>query len=171
MAYSVSCSCPIEHISELLDNIFQSLVSSLPSFLKDANYAVTIFESVIFTPGSAHHIFTLDVTSLYTSILHCNGLLALRFFLEQDPHPVVNTDIVICLAELVLTLNSFEFNGQLFDQISGVAMLTKIGPSYTCLFMGHLEYLIWLQYTGRVPEQYHKYIDDGIGVTDMLYLT
>nr|KAG5714744.1 hypothetical protein BaRGS_000232 [Batillaria attramentaria] len=63
--------------------------------------------------------------------------------------------------ELVLTLNTFEFNGEIFSQISGVAMGTKMGPSYACLFMGYLEYRMQSLYTGPVPELYKRYIDDG----------
>lgn len=91
----------------------------------------------------------------------------LCFSLEQNPHLIVNTDTTIHLAGLVLTLNSFELNGQFFDQISGIAMGTKMVTSCACLFMGHLEYLIWLQDTGRILELYCRYIDDGIGVIDM----
>ena len=67
------------------------------------------------------------------------------------------------LAELVLTLNTFDFDGQVFNQISGVAMGTKMEPSYACLFMGHLEHLIQQSFTGPWPELYKKYIDDGMG--------
>nr|KAG5702109.1 hypothetical protein BaRGS_010375 [Batillaria attramentaria] len=63
--------------------------------------------------------------------------------------------------KLVLTLNTFEFNGEIFSQISGVAMGTKMGPSYACLFMGYLEYRMQSLYTGPVPELYKRYIDDG----------
>ena len=44
-------------------------------------------------------------------------------------------------------------------------MGTKMGPSYTCLFMGHLEYRIMESFTGPVPELYKRYIDDGFGAS------
>lgn len=151
------CSCPTEHISEFLDSIFQPLVADLLSFLKNTNHAITTFESIILTPGSQHHIFTLGVISLYTAISHNDGLSVLHFFLERYPDPVVHTDTLICLAALVLTHNSFEFNGLCFDQISGVATGTKMGPSYTSLFMGHFEHQVWQQYAGSpstIPQIY-----------------
>ena len=40
----------------------------------------------------------------------------------------------------------------------------KMGPSYTCLFKGHLE-----QYKKLVPEIYKRYSDDGIGATSLSY--
>ena len=66
----------------------------------------------------------MDVTALYTNIPHGDGLQALRFFLEQRPTPDPPTDTLIRLAELVLTLNTFEFNGNYYQQIKGVAMGT-----------------------------------------------
>ena len=79
----------------------------------------------------------------------------------------MSTSALLRLAELVLTLNSFQFNDQFFEQISGVAMGTKMGPSYACIFMGYLEHLVWTTYDGPLPSVYHRYIDDCIGITDM----
>ena len=44
-------------------------------------------------------------------------------------------------------------------------MGTKMGPSYACLFMGHLEQEILASYTGPAPELYRRFIDDGLGAT------
>ena len=56
-------------------------------------------------------------------------------------------------------MNTFNFDGQVFNQISGVAM----GTSYAWLSMGHLEHLKQQSFTGLVPELYKRYIGDGIG--------
>ena len=47
------------------------------------------------------------------------------------------------------------------------AMGTKMGSSYACLFMGHLEHLILESFTGPVPELYKRYIDDRCGASLM----
>lgn len=44
----------------------------------------------------------------YVSIPYNEGLLALYYFLEKDPHPTPST---INLPEMVLILNFFKFNG------------------------------------------------------------
>ena len=49
-----------------------------------------------------------------------------------------STTTLIRLAELVLTLNNFSFDGEDYQQISGVAMETKMGPSYMHLLQHHL---------------------------------
>lgn len=104
--------------------------------------------------------------SLYTSIPHAEGIKALGFFLDQRQNPFISTDTLVRLTELVLNLNTFEFNGNFFEQVSGVAMGTKMGPSYACFFMGYLEIQILEEYTkNRIgPLQYLRYIDDGIGL-------
>ena len=49
-------------------------------------------------------------------------------------------------------------------------MSTKIGPSYACLFMGHLEHTLLQRYKKPVPEIYKRYIDDGTGAASLSYL-
>jgi hypothetical protein len=161
-------NCPTEHLSQYLDTILQPIVQSLPSYIKDTTDTLHLVEGLnadsTFKP---HLLFTMDVCSLYTSIPHADGLKALSFFLDQRSILQPPTNILIRLAELVLTLNTFEFNGQIFQQISGVAMGTKMGPSYACLFMGFLEQQICKLYPGPHPELYRRFIDDCLGATTL----
>ena len=161
-------SCPTEHLSQYLDTLLQPIVHKLPSFLKDTNDTLTMLENFKSNPPfSPSILYTMDVCSLYTSIPHQDGLQALKFFLDKRVVKIPPTDILLRLAELVLTMNSFEFNGEYFHQISGVAMGTKMGPSYACLFMGHLESSIAATYQGPLPELYKRYIDDCFGATTL----
>ena len=50
-------------------------------------------------------------------------------------------------------------------QIRGVAMGTKMGPSFACLFMGHLEEKYFEQFDGAIPSLYKRFIDDCFGVS------
>ena len=90
----------------------------------------------------------MDVKSLYTVTPHNEGLLALKHFFDQRTTTEPNTSTLLRLAELVLTLNCFSFDDQYFKQTNGVAMGTRMGPSYANLFVGHIEELIFTQYTG-----------------------
>ena len=160
-----ACSCPSLYISEYVDSLLQPIVQSLPTNVKDTTHALTIFEQINEAQNfQPQLLFTLDMVSLYTSIPHADGLRALSFFLDRRPsearYPSAIT--LVRLAELVLTLNTFEFDGQIFHQISGVAMGTKMGPSYECRFMGHLDYRIMEPFTGPVPEVYKRYIDTAL---------
>ena len=61
------------------------------------------------------------------------------------------------LPQLVLTLNCFSFAGSYYKQINGVAMGTKMGPSYANLFVGYIEHKFFNQYNGPKPELYRPH--------------
>ena len=98
-----------------------------------------------------------------TVILHHDGLRALKFFLDKRPNQEPSTSVLVRLAELVLTLNYFSFDGEHYQQISGVAMGTKMGPNYANLFVGFVEKQIFEQYTDPIPDYLGRYIDDCVG--------
>ena len=66
---------------------------------------------------------------------------------EKDRRTVLvpTTATLLRLAELVLTLYCFSFDGRYFQQINGVAMGTKVEPSYANLFVGFIEGQIFEQ--------------------------
>ena len=73
---------------------------------------------------------------------HSDGLKALKHFLNKHATKKPSTDTLIHVAELVLIKNTLFFSNEVFSQVSAIAMGTKMGPSYACIFMGHLEYLL-----------------------------
>ena len=157
-----ACGCPTEHISSLLDHVMAPLVRNLPSYIKDTKHALQIFQHLNFQ-SSNKFLFTMDVKSLYTVIQHQDGLKALKFFLDKRHTQEPSTTVLVRLAELVLTLNNFSFDGEHYQQISGVAMGTKMGPNYANLFVGFVEKQIFEQYTGPLPDYFGRYIDDCLG--------
>eukprot|EP00061_Rhincodon_typus_P009577 g33190.t1 len=76
-------------------------------------------------------------------------------------HPPIDT--LIHLTELVLTLSNFSFNASHFVQTKGVAMGTRMGPSYAYLFVGYVEQSLFCYYTGTIPHLFLRYIDDCVG--------
>ena len=130
-----ACNCPTELITTYLDGITTPLVQSLPSYVKDTNHMLHIADSFRF-PGTSNFVFTLDVKSLYTVIPIGDGLLALTHFPNKGPVLQPPTHALIRLAELVLTLNTFSFNGNFYRQTRGVAMGSRLGPNYAFPFHG-----------------------------------
>ena len=60
-----TCSCPTENISAYLSEVFASVVKSLPTYVKNTNHALQIFDSFRFdttTPGH-HFLFTMDFSN------------------------------------------------------------------------------------------------------------
>ena len=107
----------------------------------------------------------MDITSLYTVIPNDEGLRALKHFFDQRTVKEPSSVTLLRLAELVLTLNCFSFGGNYYKQTNGVAMGTKMGPSYANLFAGFIEHQFFSQYHGPKPDLYGRYIDDCIGAT------
>ena len=138
------------------------LVKDLPSYIKDTKHALQIFQNIRFN-NTHKFIFTMDVKSLYTVIPHHDGLRALKFFLDKRPNQEPSTSVLVRLAELVLTLNNFSFDGEHYQQVSGVAMGTKMGPNYANLFVSFVEKQIFEKYTDPIPDYLGRYIDDCVG--------
>ena len=140
------------------------IVKSLPSYIKDTNHALEIFRDFNFY-GENKLIFTMDITSLYTVISNNEGLQALRFFFDQRTIKEPSSETLLRLAELVLTLKCFSFADNHYKKVNGVAMGTKMGPSYAKLFVGYIENQFFNQFNGTKPDLYGHYIDDCVGAT------
>ena len=140
------------------------IVKSLPSYIKDSNHALEIFRNVNFS-GENKIVFTMDITSLYNVIPYNEGLQALKYFFNQLAIKIQSSETLLRLAEMVLTLNCFSFGDNYYKQIDGVAMGTKMGPSYANLFVGFIENTFFSNYHGPKADLYKRYIDDCVGAT------
>ena len=98
----------------------------------------------------------MDITSLYTVIPNDEGLLALKHFFDLRTVEEQSSETLH---------NCFSFADSHFKQINGVAMGTKMGPSYANLFLGYILHKFFNQYNGPKPELYRRYIDNCIGAT------
>ena len=159
-----ACNCPTERISQYLDETLRPIVESLPTYVKDSPHALRLLQEVQLHENPL--LFTMDVRSLYTSIPHQEGLRALKHFLDKRSNPSPSTDTLLRLAELVLTLNCFEFDGKFYLQKRGVKMGSRFGPIYACLFMGYVEQQFISEYTGSRPQIFLRYIDDIFGIAN-----
>ena len=150
-----SNSHPTERISQFVDHHLQPLVTKLPSHIKDTTHFLNKLNSVGQLPNGVL-LVTLDVASLYTNIPHNDGIQACSDFLDKRVNPTIKTTRLCDLIRMILTNNTFTFNGQHYRQINGTAMGTKLAPSYANLFMGNFEQkalaaathssLIWWRY-------------------------
>ena len=155
---------PTENISAYLDEVMAPFVKQLPTYVKDTNHALSIFDSFTFDESDQLpcFLFTMDVKSLYTVIPNDGGLQALPYFLDQRTVKEPSTHTLVRLAKLVLTLNAFSFDDRHYRQIGGVAVGSRMGPNYACLFVGYIEERIRSTYIGFVPQLHEHYIDDVV---------
>ena len=99
---------------------------------------------------------------MYTNIPWQEGTDAFKEAMEQRVCKAVPTVFLITLIHLVLSCNLFTFDGTLFLQLFGVAMGTRVAPTFACLFMGWLEKKMLQDWRGRPPRLWRRYIDDII---------
>eukprot|EP00061_Rhincodon_typus_P003605 g20506.t1 len=104
----------------------------------------------------------MGIQSLYICIPHIDGLKALHFFISRMPNQSPSINTLIHLTEPVLTLNNFSFNSSRFLPTKGVAMGTRMGPSYACLFIGYMEQSLFRISTDTIPYLFLRYTDDCI---------
>ena len=152
-------SCPTSLISKFVDNICQPILKETSSYIKDTNHTLSLLQNFRFQ-GRHRIIITGDVSNLYTVIDHGNGLRALQHFLNKRAVQDPPTHVVVKLAELVLSLNAFQFDSQFYRQVCGVAMGTKMGPSFACLYLAYLEEKFFMEVDGPKPQFFKRYIDD-----------
>ena len=132
--------------------------------MKDSQHPLKFFRDFSFL-GQNKLILSVDITSLYIVIPNDEGLRALKHFFDHRTVKEPSSEALLRLPKQVLTLNRFSFVRNYYKQTNGVAMGTKMGPSYANLFVGFIEHQFFSQYHGPKPELYGRYIDDCIGAT------
>ena len=105
-------------------------------------------------------MITADVTVLYFSIHHDAESKALREELDKRKQKRIPTVELVKMVYFVLKSHFFEFNGQIKQQISGIAIVITCAPAYACIFIDKMkreflenqEYKLftWFRYIGII---------------------
>ncbi|CAJ0956185.1 unnamed protein product [Ranitomeya imitator] len=122
-----------------LEKILSPTVPNMRSFTKDTAHFLKLLRDLGPLPPQSV-LVTMDVTSLYTSIGHQQGIEAVMTYLQQ--HTTFTTDkLSFCrdLLGLVLTKNFFLFEDQYYMQQKGTAMGSNVAPPYANIFMDFFE--------------------------------
>ena len=128
------------------------------SYIKDSGDFLKKIKNLGSLPENAI-LVTADVVGLYPSIPHEPGLQALEEALENRNHKQIPTDKLLKMAQFVLKNNFFEFNNDVFQQISGTAIGTKFALPYVCIFMDQIE-TNFLRTRSHQPMVWFRYIDN-----------
>lgn len=81
------------------------------------------------------YLVSVDVRSLYSNIIHIEGIEAVTKSLQKSKHFYISISIITFL-KLLLTLNSLIFNGVNYLQKKDCARRIKYVPIYANLFIG-----------------------------------
>lgn len=127
-------------LSLYIDHFLQPIVHHLQSYIRDGTHLLELLSAYKWEP--TYVWLSLDVNSLYTSIPHAFGLMALEYFFAKDP--LINprqASFILEATSYCLTHNYFQFDGDFYVQIQGTAMGANFAPSYANLAMGYWENL------------------------------
>ena len=152
-----NCGAPTEKASEFLDFHQKSIMQNGTSYIKDSNDFKSKIKNIDI-PNDAL-LVTADVAGLYPSIPHEAGLSALKEALNKRTCQEIPTENLIKMAEFFLKNNFFEFNTNVYQQISVTAIGTKFAPPYACIFKDLLE-TKFLENQNLKPLVWLSYIDD-----------
>ncbi|XP_067859529.1 uncharacterized protein epn2 isoform X2 [Heptranchias perlo] len=125
-----------ENLSGYIEGILKPIVLGTPSFCRDT----TDFLQKLSTHGPVEPgtlLTTMDVSALYTSIPHDDGIAATASILNTNNSQ--SPDAILQLIRFILDHNVFTFNNQFFTQTHGTAMGTKFAPQYANIFMHKFE--------------------------------
>ena len=106
---------------------------------------------------------TLDVKSLYEVISQQEGIdIATRRYMLSTSHPPVPPHVIRTMLQFILNHNIFQFNARTYKQIRGVAMGTRMAPTFANLFMADVEEDLLRRASTRFPSPllWMRYIDD-----------
>ena len=151
-----NCGAPTEKVSEFLNFHLKSIMQNGGSYIKDSKDFKRKIKNIDI-PNDAL-LVTADVVGLNPSIPHEAGLSVLREALDKRTRKKIPTENLIKMAEFVLKNNIFEFDTEVYQQISGTAIGTKFAPPYACIFMDQLE-TKFLENQNLKPLVWFHYID------------
>ena len=130
------CSSESEKIAEFIDGFIKSKATKHPSYIKDTYDIVDNIHDLDIPKDAL--LITLDVESMYTNIVHDNGLEALEEAFEEHEKDA-KFHAIMKLLEISLKCNDFEFNNEHFLQICGTSMGKKWAPHYSDIYMAKFE--------------------------------
>ncbi|XP_026098621.1 uncharacterized protein LOC113069710 [Carassius auratus] len=153
-----------EPASKFVDYFIKPFVADLPSYIQDTTQVLKKIEQ-IGNIGSCI-MATMDVESLYSNIVHNEGLEALKHYLSSRPeHLMPPSDFIVQLTEWTLKNNIFLFQDILYRQEKGTAMGACFAPNYANLFLGLWEERYIFSHVNPFKDKilwWGRYIDDVI---------
>jgi len=114
-------------------------------------------------------LVSYDVSALFTNVplKETIDILVEKAFNNNWFNVTHNLDLqkheLAKLLEISTTNQLFQFNGQLYEQVDGVAMGSPLGPLMANAFMCHLEEKLTRDAV-EFPDLYRRYVDDTIVV-------
>ncbi|XP_078384145.1 uncharacterized protein LOC144666620 [Oculina patagonica] len=116
--------------------------------------------------GENDILVSYDVSSLFTNVplSETINILVDKAFTDDWFNETYGLELqrnhLTTLLEIATSNQLFQFNGQLYEQIDGVAMGSPLGPLMANVFMCHLDEKLTCD--DKMPSFYRRYVDDTL---------
>ena len=126
-----------ENISVYVEHHIKELSTQHQTYLQDTPHLLRIIHKLNKGPKLLENaiIVTADLIGAYQNIPQGDGIECLKEALEERPQKEIPSEFIAILMELIQTCNLFEFNGDLWKQLVGVAMGIHPAPSYANIYL------------------------------------
>ena len=132
------CDSATDHLSAYITHFIKPLASNLSPHSKDTKHFLNLIEKLPPLPSNTF-LITTHITSLYTNILHEDGITAAIHFMEKYRHLLPTNcpppHIVRTMLDFILKHSTFKFMDTRIQQIFGTSKGTRMRPPFTSLFM------------------------------------
>jgi len=122
-----------ERVAQFIDYFLQPLACTHPAYVTDTYHFTDRVRGQVI-PQDAF-LVTGDVTALYTNMDIDLTISIIREIFAEFPSARRPDEQLLCLLELTLRNNDFEFAGRIFLQICGIAMGKRYAPSMANIFL------------------------------------
>ena len=127
-----------EYVSAFVDKELQPLLANILSCIKDTTDFLNKLSRFDNLPDNTI-LLTLDVTALYSSIPHNDGIGACKKYLDRRALSTTSSEDICQFIKFILEDNVFSLNDEYFLQACDTAIVTRMAPCYANIFMAELE--------------------------------
>ena len=153
---------PTEKLAELAEYELNEYVTTSPSYIRDTTDFINTLKEIEEPLPESTIMFCFDVCKLYPSVPKQEGIEACREGLEFRSKPIVPTEEVLKMIEVVLDNNNFNLGNKHYKQTNGIAIGSRLGKNFACSYMRKWDEEL-MQYSEQ-PLFYKRFIDDGFGL-------
>ena len=145
------------NLAKYLCNLLQPKVPSIHS-TQDTFTFIKELEEV---RDYNNFLVSFDVSSLFTNIpLNETIELALDYILSNNPEVNISRKDLKKLFQFATSETHFHFNGEIYEQVEGMAMGSPLAPVLANLFIGHHEQHWLIQKEALSVLFYKRYVND-----------
>ena len=124
-----------EKIAELAEYELNEFVITSPSYIRDTTDFINTLKEIEEPLPQGTIMFCFDVCKLYPSVPKQEGLEACREGLNSRSKPIVPTEEVLKMIEVILDNNNFNLGNMHYIQTNGIAIGSKLGKNFACSYM------------------------------------